>query len=139
MTTYGIKKVSEMMNIPSSTLRYYEKIGLLNHVQRDKNGLRLYTKEHLIRIEGIKCFKDGGLPIAKICEFYQYDDNLAEHIDEMIELVVDHEHNLDAQIKLMQKPLLHIQQKVRFYYGIKQAIEQDKPWPKFEDFAEPKK
>lgn len=136
MTTYGIKKVSEIMDIPSSTLRYYEKIGLLQNVERDKNGLRVYNDEHLTRLEGIKCFKDGGLPIAKIREFYQYDDNLAAHIDDMIELVVDHEQNLAMQIKLMQKQLLHIQQKIRFYYGIKEAIDQHKLWPKFEDYAE---
>lgn len=139
MTTYSIKKVSEMMNVPSSTLRYYERIGLLTDVQRDKNGLRLYTKQHLTRIEGIKCFKDGGLPLGKICEFYQYDDDLATHIDDMIDLVVDHEHNLATQIELMQKQLLHIQQKIRFYHGIKQAMKEHKEWPKFEDYAEPKK
>ena len=135
MTTYSIKKVSEMMHMPSSTLRYYEKIGLLTNVTRDRNGLRQYTDEHLKRLEGIKCFKDGGMPIAKIYEFYQYDDNLTEHIDDMINLVVNHEKDLAKQITLMQQQLLHIQQKIRFYYGIKEAINQHKPWPKFEDFA----
>ena len=139
MTTYSIKKVSELTNMPSSTLRYYEKIGLLKNVTRDKNGLRQYTDEHLKRLEGIKCFKDGGMPIAKIYEFYKYDDNLANHINDMIDLVVNHEKDLTNQIALMQNQLLHIQQKVRFYYGIKKAIEQHKPWPKFEDFANPQK
>lgn len=139
MTTYSIKKVSELTNMPSSTLRYYEKIGLLKNVTRDKNGLRQYTDEHLKRLEGIKCFKDGGMSIAKIYEFYKYDDNLAEHINDMIDLVVNHEKDLTNQITLMQNQLLHIQQKIRFYYGIKKAIKQHKSWPKFEDFANPQK
>lgn len=135
MRQYGIKEISKKMDIPASTLRYYEKIGLLTDVARDEGGQRLYNDAHLDRLEGIKCFKDGGLTISKICEFYQYDGSLNEHIDDIIDLVTLHEKELSSQIVKMQRQLLHLQQKVRYYNGIKEAIIEEKEWPCFEDYA----
>ncbi len=135
MERYGIKIISEKIGIPSSTLRYYEKVGLLKGVERDHNGLRLYNQSHLDRLEGIKCFKDGGLPIAKICEFYAYDDSVETYIEDIITLVEKHEADLSVTITKMQKQLLHIQQKIRFYHGIKKAIEHGENLPCFDDYA----
>ena len=38
MDTYTIKEVSEMFHLPSSTLRYYEDLGILTNVERSKSG-----------------------------------------------------------------------------------------------------
>ena len=135
-TTYSIAQVSTRFGIPASTLRYYEKEGLLSGVLRDDNGQRRYTDEHIARIESIQCFKEGGLPIAKIREFYTYDDDLDHHIDDIITLVEDHERELKRTIAVMRKELKHIQHKVRFYRGIKQAEEQGLPRPQWEEFSD---
>lgn len=37
MDTYTIKEVSEMFHLPSSTLRYYEDLGILTNVGRSKS------------------------------------------------------------------------------------------------------
>lgn len=37
-----IKEVSEQYDITPDTLRYYERIGLIRNVPRDKNGIRNY-------------------------------------------------------------------------------------------------
>ena len=112
----------------------YETLGLLKNVMRDKNGKRIYNDCHLERLEGIQCFKAGGLPIAKICEFYQYDDHLDEHIEDIINLLDEHEESLSEQIAAMQKQLLHIRHKIRYYHGIKAAIESGEEWPCFDEF-----
>lgn len=135
MAAYSIKEISRKFNVPASTLRYYEKVGLLTGVDRDSNGQRVYSEAHVERLDSIMCFKVGGLPISKICEFYQYDGDLANHIDDIVTLVEDHEAHLYASIAELQKELVHIHQKVEFYNGIKQAIAQGEPWPAYEDFA----
>lgn len=78
MITYTIKEISEKTGLPHSTLRYYEKIGLLTDVIH-KNNKRIYTEEHLRRVEGIQCFKNTNLPIKKILEFYRYEENLEKY------------------------------------------------------------
>lgn len=134
MNTYTIRELSQRFNVPSSTLRYYEDMGLLENVGRTGNNQRIYTEEHIRRLEGIHCFKRTGLPIAKIQEFYKYENDLDAHIDDIIQLVSEHEENIQAKIAELQQELLHIQHKVRFYNGIKEAIVSGKPRPKWGDF-----
>lgn len=39
-----IKEVSEKFDIPQDTLRYYERIGLIPRVNRNKSGIRDYNE-----------------------------------------------------------------------------------------------
>ena len=41
MKTYTIKEVSELFNIPNSTIRYYEEIGILTKVERNSVGKKI--------------------------------------------------------------------------------------------------
>ena len=134
MNTYTITDLSRRFNVQSSTLRYYEDIGLLENVGRTENNQRIYTDEHIRRLEGIGCFKRTGLPIARIREFYQYENNVDAHIDDIIQMVTEHESNIQAKIAELQQELLHIQHKVRFYNGIKEAIDSGNPKPVWGDF-----
>lgn len=133
MKTYTIKELSSICDLTSSTLRYYEDIGLLVHVHRTENNQRLYTDEHINRLNAIRCFKNTGLPLSKIQDFFQFESNLEENIDSIIALVTEHEKNIREQIGRMQHELLHIQHKVRYYNGIKQAIVSNSEWPCWED------
>lgn len=134
--TYGINELAERFGLHQSTLRYYEKMGLLVDVTRDANGQRVYTDKDVKRLEAIQCFKNGGLPIVKIREFFQYDDDLEHHIDDIIKLVADHEHDLTVTIATLRHDLRHIHQKTLFYHGIKRAIAEGREWPEFEDYEE---
>lgn len=132
MSTYTIKQISEQFNIPASTLRYYESIGLLPPVGR-KQQQRIYNDIHLQRLQAIECFKNTGLSIGKMLEFFEYEQNLEMHIEDILTLVSDHEEAIQAQIAQLQQDLLHIQHKVRYYTGIKHAIETNTTWPTWEE------
>lgn len=135
MKEYTIKEMSTLFNVPSSTLRYYEDIGLLVNVNRTNNNQRIYTEEHINRLNAIDCFKNTGLPITKMLDFFKYENNLAENIDNIIALVTEHEKSINEQLQKMQQSLLHIQQKVRYYNGIKEAINADSSWPCWDDYS----
>ena len=122
MQTYTIKELSEKYDLPASTLRYYEEIGLLVNVGRTSNNQRIYTEEHIRRLDGIRCFKNTGLSIAKIQEFYVYDQDVEANIDAILALVTQHEEDTKQQIAKMQNDLLHIQEKVRRYKELKERI-----------------
>ncbi len=134
MKTYTINQLSKLFNVQSSTLRYYEDMGLLTNVGRTETNQRIYTDEHIARLNAITCFKNTGLPISKMQDFFRYEANLEDNIDEIIELVTDHEKNINEQIKKMQAELSHIEHKVRFYNGIKEAIVKKTQWPCWEDY-----
>ncbi len=43
----NMREFSERTKLSSHTLRYYEKIGLLNNVQRNSSGHRVFTTKEL--------------------------------------------------------------------------------------------
>lgn len=126
-----------MFHVRASTLRYYEEIGLLTNVKRTEQNQRLYTEEHIARLNAVSCFKNTGLPISKMQDFFRYEAKLEENIDSIIELVTEQEKNLKEHMKKMQEELAHIEHKVRYYNGIKKAIDTNEVWPCWEDFSQP--
>lgn len=137
MNSYTIKELSNMFHVRASALRYYEEIGLLTNVKRTEQNQRLYTEEHIARLNAVSCFKNTGLPISKMQDFFRYEAKLEENIDNIIELVTEQEKNLKEQMKKMQEELAHIEHKVRYYNGIKKAIDTNEVWPCWEDFSQP--
>lgn len=134
MKTYNIREIGQIFDVPSSTLRYYEELGILPEVKRDEHKQRVYTDEHIDRLQAITCFKRTGLPMSKIHDFFEYAENLRDNIDKVVDMMENHEKYIVDQMEKMQQDLDHIRQKVRFYNGIKKAIEKDEPWPCFDDF-----
>jgi len=55
-----IKEVSEKYGIPKDTLRYYEKIGLILRIKRNKNEVGEYTDADCKLIELIKHMRSAG-------------------------------------------------------------------------------
>lgn len=66
-----ISEVAKKYNMTPEGLRYYERIGLIPHVNRNKNGLRDYTQEDCNWLEFIKCMRSAGLSIEVLIEYVQ--------------------------------------------------------------------
>ena len=64
-----IKEISEKHNITPDTLRYYERVGLIPPVKRDKNGNRIYKEDDVRWIEFIKCMRSSGITIQGLIEY----------------------------------------------------------------------
>lgn len=63
------KQVAEMFDLSIDTLRYYEKIGVIPPVTRDKNGYRNYQTSDLNWIFLVKSLRSAGLSIESLIEF----------------------------------------------------------------------
>lgn len=136
MNKYNIKQLSEKYNLPASTLRYYEEIGLLENVGRTESKQRSYNDEHIGRLDAIQCFRETGLSIAEMLTFFKLLSSIPENIDDIIKLLINHEQDVNEQINKYQENLLHLQHKIRFYKGIKEAIDEKKPWPCWSQYEE---
>ena len=66
---YTIKDMSELTGLPASTLRYYDKQGLLPNLKRDGNNIRIFTDEDYASLRLIDCLKRSGLSIKDIKKF----------------------------------------------------------------------
>ena len=58
-----ISEVSEKYGLTAVTLRYYEKIGLIPPVTRNKSGVRDYQPEECGWVEFVKCMRSAGMPV----------------------------------------------------------------------------
>lgn len=66
-TTVNISTVSETFNIPCSTLRYWESMGLIS-LDRHDNNYREYTYSSLLDISDIIYMRKLGIPVKAIKE-----------------------------------------------------------------------
>ena len=67
---YTIGQVSEMFNIPVSTLRYYDKEGLFPGLERS-SGIRRFGEKEIEALRIIECLKKTGMEIKDIKQFME--------------------------------------------------------------------
>ncbi|HWD08029.1 MAG TPA: MerR family transcriptional regulator [Actinomycetota bacterium] len=66
MASYRISELAEQAGVPASTLRYYERIGLLNPDAREPNGYRRYGETAVDRLAFIARAKGMGMPLDEV-------------------------------------------------------------------------
>ena len=64
-----ISEVSNKYDLSAETLRYYERVGIIPPVNRNKNGIRDYTEVDCNWVNFIKCMRDAGLSIESLIEY----------------------------------------------------------------------
>ena len=64
-----IAEVSKKYDFTPDTLRYYERIGLLTNIPRNKNGIHDYDEQSCKKIEFIKCMRNAGVEIEILIEY----------------------------------------------------------------------
>ena len=133
MKNYTIREISEMFELPSSTLRYYEREGLLPEVPKSSSGQRIYSDEHVERLKCINCFKRTGMTIPQLRKFFIYEADEAAHIDKIISLLKDQEQIVNEKLIQLQKDSAHVHHKVEYYSEIKHALENNLPLPVWVD------
>ena len=66
---YTIGEMARMLHVAPSTLRYYDKEGLLPFVERSGSGIRRFKDTDLPWLSMISCLKQTGMPIKEIKTF----------------------------------------------------------------------
>jgi DNA-binding transcriptional MerR regulator len=111
-TTFSIQQVAELTGLSIDTLRYYERIGLLEPIGRAHNGHRRYTQHDLAWIELLIRLRNTGMPRAQMARFAelrrQGDVTLAErrHLHE------EHQRSLERHMRELEQHMAALQQKI---------------------------
>lgn len=114
---YTIGKVAERVGLTTYTLRYYEKEGLLPHIQKDAKGNRYYSEDDIFWIELIKCLKDTGMPIAAIKHIVELSLQGEDTVPKRKEILLSHKESLEKQMMLLQQSMDKIDKKIAWYNG----------------------
>jgi MerR family transcriptional regulator, aldehyde-responsive regulator len=110
-----IAEVSGKYDLSQDTLRYYERVGLIPPVNRNRSGHRDYSEEDLRWVEFIKCMRGVGLPVEVLIEyvglFQQGDDSMYGRK----ELLVEQRNQLAGRMEEMKKVLNRLDDKIARY------------------------
>ena len=110
-----IAEVSERYGMSSDTLRYYERIGLIQPVNRNVSGIRDYVDVDIRRVEFIKCMRSAGLPIEVLIEYVGLVQQGDRTIEARKDILIDQRELLAVRMKEMQKTLDILDHKIEVY------------------------
>lgn len=122
-----IADVSKKYELSADTLRYYERIGLIPEVNRNKSGIRDYTEEDCRWVEFIKCMRNAGLPIEVLIEYVTLFQKGDETIQARKELLTEQRKKLIETMEDMKKTMERLDYKIeRYEKGIVTKVNEQK-------------
>lgn len=113
--TYSIKEVANYFNLPISTIRYYDKKGLLPFVSKNDADYRVFSQSDFGFIKTICCLKDTGMPIKDIQKYINLCMQGTSSIEQRKNMLKKHKQNVIQQQDLLAKSLKEIDFKISRY------------------------
>lgn len=106
-----IRDFAEIAQVPTSTLRYYDEIGLFKPASVDpETGYRFYSIEQLLRLNRILALRDVGLDLAQIAVLLK-EPVSTEALEGMLRL---QQVKLEQQIQAEQEQLARIEARLNY-------------------------
>lgn len=118
---YTVGEMAKMLEIPPSTLRYYDKEGLLPFVERSNSGIRMFKDADYECLQIINCLKKTGMPLKDIKNFIYMVMKGDETIDKRLALFQQQKHIIENQIAELQDTLNTVNFKCWYYQTAKNA------------------
>ena len=112
---YTIKQAAEMMGVTPTTLRYYDKQGLLPFVKRLDSGYRVFSEGDMAMPRVIECLKKSGMSIQDIRQFSKWVQMGDDSLHERYEMFLERKRTIEAQIAELQQTLAFINHKCWYY------------------------
>ena len=110
-----IKEVSQRLGMTPDTLRYYERVGLIPPVNRNKNGIRDYTENDCQWIEFIKCMRHSGLPVEVLIEYVRLFQQGEDTNQARKEILIDQRDLISQKVEELQQTVLRLNKKIEMY------------------------
>ena len=112
---YSIGEVSRMFDLPASTLRYYDKEGLLPHIQRQGTGIRRFDQRTIEALRVIECLKKSGMEIKDIKQFMAWCAEGPATYGQRLELFRQQRAKVEQEMARLEKTLAMIDFKCWYY------------------------
>lgn len=112
---YTIGDAAAKLGMPASTIRFYEKNGLIPNQQRASDGRRLFDEDDLEWMRFVERLKVSGMPIKEIREYIRLYTEGDSTIEERRHIVHERRAAIDAQIKELELARDFIEYKCWFY------------------------
>lgn len=120
-----INEVSKRFGLSHETLRYYERIGLIPMITRNKSGIRDYNEKDCNWIESVKCMRSSGLPIEMLIEYRTLYEKGNQTIDARKDLLIEQHKLLISKMEDMKSTIARLENKIERYKNGLMVIDED--------------
>ncbi len=112
---YTVGEMAKILNVASSTLRFYDKEGLLPFVERSSGGTRMFNDKDFEWLQVIGCLKKAGMKLSDIKTFIEMAMQGDDTISERLNLIIAQRKEVESQIKTLNKILATLEFKEWYY------------------------
>ena len=122
MNNYKRSEVSKLVNLNQHTLRYYEKIGLIKALEKDKSGNRIYTSGDVTWIKFLVKLKHTGMKLSEMQKYSELRYIGDSTVSERRELLEKQQKELELEIKVLQATYKYVEEKIQYYKKMESEI-----------------
>ncbi len=112
---YTVGEMAKKLGVAPSTLRYYDKEGLLPFVERSGGGMRVFRDQDFEWLQVIGCLKKAGMKLCDIKKFIEMAMQGDETIDDRLNLITAQKKEVEAQLAALRKTLATLKFKEWYY------------------------
>lgn len=102
---YTVGEVAKKLGIAPSTLRYYDKEGLLPFASRTSSGIRRFSEEDFEWLRVIECLKKAGMALRDIRHFVEMAMQGDATIEERLSLIIAQKNAVERQLVALSDTL----------------------------------
>lgn len=119
---YTIKQVSELTGLTASGIRYYEKEGLIEMIERNAAGVRMFSQKDVDWIRFLARLKDMEMPVKMMKRYALLRAQGAGTIRERMELLAVHKERMYRKIEHIKSHIALLDQKIEIYKEMERNI-----------------
>ena len=124
-TSYTVQQAAELTGLSEHTLRYYERIGMLQPVQRDRSsGHRRYSAADLGKLDTMACLRAIGMPLEQMRAYMQLRSEGPLAAARQRALLEQHQQVLERRLRAAQRHLSYVQHKIVYWQAIEDQDDQ---------------
>src|SRR6516165_6292283 len=126
---YTIRNMAERCGMTAHTLRYYERVGLIQPVGRARNGHRRYSEADAAWLHFLHCMRATSMPIREMQRYAELREQGDATSLERRKILEDHQAEIAAQIAELQQAHALLTHKITNYKKIEERIAIARPQP----------
>src|SRR3954451_12542840 len=115
---FTIRNMADRCGMTAHTLRYYERVELIQPVGRARNGHRRYTEADAAWLHFLHCMRATNMPIREMQRYAALRDMGDATIDQRRRLLEEHQAQIAGQIAALQKAHSLLSHKIANYRKI---------------------
>lgn len=122
----NISEMSVLTGLSAHTLRYYERIGLLQPVIRDLQGYRGYTERDAEWVRFLKLLRDMDMPIREVKRYSDLRSMGHSTVKERRAMLEAHQKRVAEQLRRMEENMEKVRDKIAVYRRMEEEGEASK-------------